>query len=111
MLPPSAQNKPNIDMSFLRQLRAILLRIVLPPSSWDGKGTSPLWKSKEVGILTLHSAFLVLRTVLSILVARLDGRIVRDLVKGDGKGFLKGLGLWFVLAIPSTYTNSMVSST
>ncbi|KAJ3512874.1 hypothetical protein NMY22_g15209 [Coprinellus aureogranulatus] len=108
LLPPSAQNKPNIDMSFLRQLRAILLRIVLPPSSWDGKGASPLWRSRQVGILTLHSAFLVLRTVLSILVARLDGRIVRDLVKGDGKGFLKGLGLWFVLAIPSTYTNSMI---
>lgn len=35
--------------------------------------------------------------------------IVRDLVKADGKGFLKGLGLWFLLAIPSTYTNSMVS--
>ncbi|KAF6753720.1 ATP-binding cassette transporter [Ephemerocybe angulata] len=108
LLPPSAQNKPNIDLSFLKQLRAILLRIVLPPSSWDGKGKSPLWRSKEVGILTLHSAFLVLRTVLSILVARLDGRIVRDLVKADGKGFLRGLGLWFVLAIPSTYTNSMI---
>ncbi|KAF5334773.1 hypothetical protein D9611_012974 [Ephemerocybe angulata] len=108
LLPPSAQNKPNIDLSFLKQIRAILLRIVLPPSSWDGKGKSPLWRSKEVGILTLHSAFLVLRTVLSILVARLDGRIVRDLVKADGKGFLRGLGLWFVLAIPSTYTNSMI---
>jgi len=58
----------------------------------------------------LHSTFLILRTVLSILVARLDGRIVRDLVKADGKGFLKGLGLWFLLAIPSTITNSMVSS-
>ncbi|KAJ2936853.1 hypothetical protein H1R20_g262, partial [Candolleomyces eurysporus] len=108
LLPQSVQKKPNIDLSFLKQLRALLLRIVLPPPSWDGKGRSPLWKSKEVGVLTLHSAFLILRTVLSILVARLDGRIVRDLVKADGKGFMKGLGLWFLLAIPSTYTNSMI---
>jgi ATP-binding cassette subfamily D (ALD) long-chain fatty acid import protein len=56
-----------------------------------------------------HSFFLILRTVLSIGVARLDGMIVRDLVRADGKGFLRGLGLWFLLAIPSTYTNSMVS--
>ena len=60
-------------------------------------------------ILVMHSFFLVLRTVLSIGVARLDGRIVRDLVSADGKGFAKGIGLWFLLAIPSTYTNSMVS--
>ena len=59
----------------------------------------------------MHSFFLVLRTVLSVGVARLDGRIVRDLVSADGKGFAKGIGLWFLLAIPSTYTNSMVSTT
>lgn len=58
----------------------------------------------------MHSFFLVLRTVLSIGVARLDGRLVRNIVSADGKGFLKGLGLWFLLAIPSTYTNTMVRS-
>lgn len=84
-------------MAFVRQLKAILFRVAFPSL-----------RSKETLILTLHSFFLVLRTVLSIAVARLDGIIVRDLVKADGRGFLKGLGLWFLLAIPSTYTNSMV---
>lgn len=69
----------------------------------------PNSKSKEVFLLALHTAFLVLRTYLSVLVARLDGMIVRDLVTANGRGFLRGLGLWFALAIPSTYTNSMVS--
>ncbi|KAF9486215.1 hypothetical protein BDN70DRAFT_846696 [Pholiota conissans] len=95
--PPQAVQKPNIDRTFIAQLRAILFRIAIPS-----------WYSSETGIVVLHSSFLVLRTVLSILVARLDGRIVRDLVKADGKGFLKGLGLWFLLAIPSTFTNSMI---
>ncbi len=91
-------HKPSLDKTFLRQLFAIM-RIAFPS-----------WHSKESLILVSHSFFLVLRTVLSVGVARLDGRIVRDLVKADGVGFLKGLGLWFLLAIPSTYTNSMVKS-
>jgi hypothetical protein len=69
----------------------------------------PRLGSKETFLVIAHSFFLVLRTVLSVAVARLDGRIVRDLVSADGKGFMRGLGLWFLLAIPSTYTNSMVS--
>ncbi|KAI0372061.1 hypothetical protein BV20DRAFT_964772 [Pilatotrama ljubarskyi] len=89
-------HKPNLDKTFLRQLMAIM-RIAFPS-----------WHSKEALILVSHSFFLVLRTVLSVAVARLDGRIVRDLVSADGIGFLKGLGLWFLLAIPSTYTNSMI---
>ncbi|KAF8660753.1 hypothetical protein AX16_001548 [Volvariella volvacea WC 439] len=96
-IPPALKTKPNIDIAFLRQLRAILFRIAFPK-----------FRSKETLIVLSHSLFLVLRTVLSIAVARLDGRIVRDLVSADGKGFLKGLGLWFLLAIPSTYTNSMI---
>ncbi|KAF9447678.1 hypothetical protein P691DRAFT_706310 [Macrolepiota fuliginosa MF-IS2] len=100
LLSASVQTKPNLDLAFLRQLRSILLNIIFPPAT--------LWRNRELGIVLMHSGFLVLRTVLSIMVARLDGRIVRDLVKADGRGFLRGLGLWFLLAIPSTYTNSMI---
>ncbi|KAF7351077.1 hypothetical protein MSAN_01670100 [Mycena sanguinolenta] len=95
--PVSASAKPNIDAAFVRQLKAILFRIAFPS-----------FRSKETLIVLSHCFFLIMRTVLSIAVARLDGRIVRDLVRADGKGFLKGLGLWFLLAIPSTYTNSMI---
>ncbi|RDB30444.1 ATP-binding cassette sub-family D member 1 [Hypsizygus marmoreus] len=97
LLPTASKAKPNIDAAFLRQLRAILFRIAFPS-----------FRSKETLIVVAHSFFLVLRTVLSVAVARLDGRIARDLVSADGKGFLKGLGLWFLLAIPSTYTNSLL---
>ena len=68
----------------------------------------PRANSKEVFLFTLHTSFLLLRTYLSLLVARLDGRLVRDLVSADGPGFLRGLGLWFALALPSMYTNSMI---
>ncbi|KAI0264669.1 ABC transporter transmembrane region 2-domain-containing protein [Gloeopeniophorella convolvens] len=95
-LLPSSQNKPNVDRAFLRQLLAIL-RVAFPS-----------YRSTEVGIVLVHSIFLVLRTVLSVGVAKLDGKIVKALVSADGRGFLRGLGLWFLLAVPSTYTNSMI---
>lgn len=56
----------------------------------------------------VHTIFLLLRTYLSLLVAKLDGIIVRDLVSADAKGFLRGLGYWYLLALPSTYTNAMI---
>ena len=71
-----AGHKPGLDKTFLRQLLAIL------------KIAFPSFRSKESLILLLHSFFLVARTVLSVGVARLDGRIVRDLVSADGKGFM-----------------------
>lgn len=86
-----------MDKLFLKQLIAIL-RIVFPS-----------WRSKEIGILLLHTFFLVTRTVLSVYVAHLDGKLVRDIVSADGQGFLRSLAWWFALAVPSSYTNSMVS--
>lgn len=68
----------------------------------------PSLTSRESMLVLLHTFFLVLRTILSVGVAKLDGRIVRDLVSGNGPGFLRGLGWWFAFALPSTYTNSMV---
>ncbi|WVO17395.1 hypothetical protein L204_105087 [Cryptococcus depauperatus] len=59
---------------------------------------------KEAFLLFLHTFFLISRTVLSVMVAKLDGRIVA----ANGTGFLRGLGWWFVLAVPSTYTNAMI---
>jgi hypothetical protein len=64
----SGIQRVGVNKLFFRQLAAII-KIILPKV-----------RSKEVFILLLHSVFLVLRTWLSIVVARLDGRIVRDLV-------------------------------
>lgn len=61
-------SKVGVNQEFRRQLRAIATIIL------------PHWRTKEVFLLVLHSFFLILRTYLSVVVARIDGRIVRDLV-------------------------------
>lgn len=76
-----------------------LLRIVIPG-----------WKSQELRLLISHSVLLVVRTLISLYVAELDGRIVSDLVRGRGKDFFKGILWWMTVAIPATFTNSMVKT-
>lgn len=74
-----------------------LLKIVIPG-----------WRSLELRLLVSHTVFLVIRTLLSLYVAELDGRLVSNLVKGKGKAFLGGLVWWMIVAVPATFTNSMV---
>lgn len=93
-VPPA--KKVAVNNEFYRQLGAIFHIIV------------PHLQSKEVGLFALNTVFLVLRTWLSVVVAKLDGRIVRDLVDANGKEFLVGIAYWFLIAIPATYTNSMI---
>ena len=92
-----------------------LLRIVIPSL-----------RSREAAMLALHSAFLVARTGLSLYVADLDGRyvsamkmisrwlnwwerrIVSSLVTAQPSLFLLNLVRWLAVAVPATYTNSML---
>lgn len=76
---PSAQTKPGLNLAFLHQFLSLMSIMI------------PRWTSKEAGLLLSHGVFLMLRTYLSLVVARLDGEIVRDLVAGNGRAFLWGL--------------------
>ncbi|WEW56675.1 ATP-binding cassette long-chain fatty acid transporter pxa2 [Emydomyces testavorans] len=89
------RKKIGLNREFLRNL-VRLLRIVIPG-----------WKSKEFRLLLSHSVFLVLRTLLSLYVAELDGKLVSSLVRGKGREFLLGLVWWMTVAVPATFTNSM----
>ncbi|KAI1251850.1 hypothetical protein MGN70_006420 [Eutypa lata] len=93
---PSAQTKPGLNLAFLHQFLSLMSIMI------------PRWTSKEAGLLVSHGAFLMLRTYLSLVVARLDGEIVRDLVAGNGRLFLWGIVKWCGLGGFASYTNSMI---
>ncbi|GAA6057868.1 hypothetical protein JCM3770_002730 [Rhodotorula araucariae] len=86
-----------VDALFFQRLSR-LLRIVLPS-----------FRSKEASLLLLHSFFLVLRTLLSLYVASLDGAIVSALVRAQPRQFLIRILTWMAVAVPATYTNSMLT--
>ncbi|KAI5286591.1 hypothetical protein KEM52_001937, partial [Ascosphaera acerosa] len=87
---------PGLNLAFLHQFLSLLSIMV------------PRWRSKETGLIVSHGVFLLLRTYLSLLVARLDGEIVRDLVAGRGWGFLWGLAKWCGLGTFAAYVNAMI---
>jgi len=94
----TSRKRVELNREFFKNLLR-LLKIVIPG-----------WRSKELRLLVSHSVFLVIRTLISLYVAELDGRLVSSLVRGKGRDFLLGIVWWMVVAIPATFTNSMVSS-
>nr|OQO21390.1 hypothetical protein B0A51_11280 [Rachicladosporium sp. CCFEE 5018] len=94
--PPPLDIKPGLNVAFLHQFLSLMSIVV------------PRWRSKETGLLCMHAVFLLGRTYLSLIVARLDGEIVRDLVAGKGKAFLLGIAKWLAIGSVSSYTNSMI---
>lgn len=92
----TGRKKVELNREFFKNLLR-LLKICIPG-----------WKSKEFRLIIGHSVFLVLRTMISLYVAELDGRLVSALVRGKGREFLVGLVWWMGVAVPATFTNSMV---
>lgn len=90
------KRRADMDREFLRSLLR-LLRIVIPG-----------WRTHEMRLLISHGFFLVVRTLFSLQVAAMDGAIVKALVKGNGREFLRRIFWWMAISIPATYTNSML---
>ncbi|KAK5154984.1 hypothetical protein LTR04_005885 [Oleoguttula sp. CCFEE 6159] len=93
---PPPQTRPGLNLAFLHQFMSLLTIMI------------PRWSSKETCLLLSHGVFLLLRTYLSLVVARLDGEIVRDLVGGNGRAFMWGIAKWCGIGAFASYTNAMI---
>lgn len=90
------QQKSILNSRFLNQL-IIIWRILIPN-----------FYSKNTSLLFSQCFFLILRTWLSLLVAKLDGQIVKNLIAGNGKKFARDLIYWILIAFPASYTNAAI---
>ncbi|XHF98142.1 hypothetical protein AWENTII_001710 [Aspergillus wentii] len=93
---PPPTTKPGLNLAFLHQFLSL------------GSIMVPRWGSKETGLLMSHGVFLLLRTYLSLLIARLDGELVRDLVAGKGRALTWGILKWCGIGTLASYTNAMI---
>ncbi|XP_076340547.1 ATP-binding cassette sub-family D member 1-like [Tachypleus tridentatus] len=90
------QLSPAFNKQFLLQL-VKLIRIMIPKLH-----------SLEMGLLGLHTVSLVSRSFLSIYVARLEGHVVKNIVRKDIMKFAFQLSKWLLVAIPATFINSLI---
>jgi ABC-type uncharacterized transport system fused permease/ATPase subunit len=86
--------KGNIDKEFRARI-VELIKVVVPS-----------WTCDEAKILVVLSILLVLRTFLSIWLAKVNGRIVKTIVGRDWTMFLKRIAELLVFAIPASAINS-----
>lgn len=84
------------DVTFVIQLIK-LIRIMVPGV-----------KTIEVGLLILHTLSLVSRTFMSIYVAKLEGQVVKYIVRRDLAKFGYCLSKWLLVALPATFINSLI---
>eukprot|EP01098_Paradermamoeba_levis_P015757 TRINITY_DN8165_c0_g1_i1.p1 TRINITY_DN8165_c0_g1~~TRINITY_DN8165_c0_g1_i1.p1 ORF type:complete len:170 (-),score=34.75 TRINITY_DN8165_c0_g1_i1:70-579(-) len=93
---PTEGSKKKINKEFMSQLMT-LLKIAIP-----GFG------SKEFFILLLHTSFLFSRTFASLIIAKMDGYLVKNIVEGRPDLFAVNLLKWLAIALPASYINSMI---
>ncbi|CDO95849.1 unnamed protein product [Kluyveromyces dobzhanskii CBS 2104] len=84
------------NSKFLQQLNVISTILI------------PKFLHKNSLMLSSQIFFLILRTWLSLMVARLDGQIVKDIISGRPKRFVFDMACWFFIAFPASYTNSAI---
>ncbi|GFY76917.1 ATP-binding cassette sub-family D member 1 [Trichonephila inaurata madagascariensis] len=90
------KNFPAFNKVFLQQL-AKMIKVMIP-SVW----------SIEAGLLVLHTFSLIMRTILSIYVAKLEGFVVKFIVRKDIRMFTVQLTKWLLIALPATFLNSLI---
>jgi ATP-binding cassette subfamily D (ALD) long-chain fatty acid import protein len=93
---PSSSVRPGLNLAFLHQIMSIMNILV------------PRVRCKESALLCMHAAFLLGRTYMSIVVARLEGRINGDLVAGKGRPFLKSLGWFMAFGVVGAWVNHSI---
>ncbi len=93
---PVKKGKGRVDKLFLKRINK-LLKIVFPR----------LMCQQTVCMLVL-SVSLVMRTLMSIRLAEIQGKVVKSIIERNGRKFLRQITVLFLFSLPSSAVNSML---
>ncbi|CCW65410.1 unnamed protein product [Phytomonas sp. EM1] len=66
----------------------------------------PSWRSKETGIIFILSIFMILRTVVSVNLAKMMGRLGRTVIECNKRSLFRDILLFFLACIPAALLNT-----
>jgi len=90
----SGKGKGNVDSLFWKRVLKLIKRVI------------PSWTSVESQYIVFLSVLLVIRTMMSIWLADVNGRIVKAIVEKNWSLFLQRIFNLFLFAVPSSTVNS-----
>lgn len=91
-----SKSRGQVDKAFFKKLLEFL-RIAITG-----------WKSRETGYILGLSIALVIRTILSIKLAEVNGGVVHGIIQRNKEKFLQGLFSILLFAVPSSVINSLL---
>ena len=94
--PRVKRHVPGVNRVFFQQLLKLF------------KVSIPSLISKEFALLTLHTATLLSRSLLSIYIAEIDGRIAKAIVEMNKTDFIALAIKFLLVAIPASFINSLI---
>jgi ABC-type uncharacterized transport system fused permease/ATPase subunit len=68
----------------------------------------PEWNCLETKLSASFALVLIVRTLLSLAVAELDGRLVKSLIQLDVRNLAYSIIAWFMVGLPSSYVNALI---
>lgn len=68
----------------------------------------PKWNCPEIHCTIVLAMLLIVRTMMSIWLADVNGRVVKAIVNKDLNMFLKRIFILFLFALPSSTVNSAI---
>lgn len=90
------KSKGRVDGKFLKRLWRFI-KIAIPG-----------WNTKETANILFLSVMLVVRTILSIQLAEVNGGVVHGIINRNNKKFVQGLFTILLYAVPSSVINSLL---
>ena len=106
--PKLRSSKPVPVGSSTKRTKAVVYPGFTKDLKYLARVVFPSARCKEAMQCYAFALVLLTRTLLSLVVAEVDGYMVKQLINRDLRHIIIGIGYWLLLAVPSSFVNALI---